>query len=121
MADTENILEDDNIFTIQIAPRQQDDPGIASNHFDCEDDSEDVDDSGFNQVELSPCGISNMGYMSSESDDKNFAEPSSKTKVCIIFSDGVGYRISVLSRVMHSGPENLKKSSKKNSWNQINK
>ena len=115
MADTENILEDDNIFTIQIAPRQQDDPGIASNHFDCEDDSEDVDDSGFNQVELSPCGISNMGYMSSESDDKNFAEPSSKTKVCIIFSDGVGYRISVLSRVMHSGPENLKKSSKKNS------
>ena len=98
MADTENILEDDNIFTIQIAPRQQDDPGIASNHFDCEDDSEDVDDSGFNQVELSPCGISNMGYMSSESDDKNFAEPSSKTKVCCVIIHilyvGINFRIT---------------------------
>ena len=90
-----------NIFPQIASGQPQDDPGgIASNQFDCdtEDSEGGVDDSGFNHVELRPCGISNMGYMSSESDEKNFAEPSSKTKVCCVIIHilyvGINFRIT---------------------------
>ena len=90
-----------NIFPQIASGQPQDDPGgIASNQFDCdtEDSEGGVDDSGFNHVELRPCGISNMGYMSSESDEKNFAEPSSKTKVCCVMIHilyvGINFRIT---------------------------